>query len=64
MFGVTPGIFYNYEAANLCSKGYAIEENDKWTVITKLVERKRIYKPCRVSDYDYDVKSNGWVIAG
>jgi hypothetical protein len=22
----------------------------------------RYYKPCRVEDYNYDVKSDGWVI--
>jgi hypothetical protein len=63
MFGITPGTFDNFEAADITSKGYSMEEKVEWTVVKKVVNNNTFYRPCRVTDYDYNVKADGWVIA-
>jgi hypothetical protein len=62
MKGSYPYLFNSFEAADLTAKGYALEEGVDWTVIRKKTT-KMVYKPCRVSEYDYDTKAEGWVIA-
>ena len=63
MKGSYPYLFNSFEAADLTAKGYALEEGVDWTVIRNIVNNKKVYSPCRVSDYNYDVKAEGWVIA-
>jgi len=63
MFGVTPEIFDKFEAADLASKAFQLEENVPWTVVRITINNSKFYRPCRVDDYNYDVKADGWVIA-
>ena len=50
MFGATPGIYDNPLAAYIVSKGYEVEENNKWLVVKKVVDGRTYYRPCRKSD--------------
>jgi hypothetical protein len=63
MMWSNPAVFNKFEAADTVAKGYSIEEGVDWTVVRKTINEKQFYRPCRVFDYNYDVKAEGWVIA-
>jgi hypothetical protein len=57
-------VFENKDAAELVVKAYNIEDIDYiWTLLEQRVNGKPFYKPCRVKDYSYRVKADGWVIS-
>ena len=64
MFMSYPAVFRKKEVAEEVSRAYQIEEGIDWTVLEKSDEFGGVwYVPCRVKDYDYDVKVKGWVIS-
>jgi len=58
------GVFVNKEAAELVVKACNIEDDDYiWTLLEQKINGKPFYKPCRVKDYNYGMKAEGWVIS-
>ena len=58
-----PEIFKDIDAAKFVRRGYDIEEDVPWTILEMKINNTMFYKPCRVSDYTYEVKAEGWVIS-
>ncbi len=62
MFNSFPAVFKNKKAAQKAADAFSIETKEQWTILCKMVENKKWYKPCQVKDYNYKVKSDGWFI--
>jgi hypothetical protein len=63
MNGSNRCIYKTFDFANIIAEGCTVEEGVEWTVIRNIIDNEKVYSVCRVSEYDYDTKAEGWVIA-
>lgn len=67
MFASSPGSFKNFEACVQVAKGYSMEENIPWAVVTKTIDDENdiyiYYRACRQEDL-YQAFEDGWKVVG
>lgn len=56
MFGATPGLFLNLEAACMARGAYEKEESTTWIVMKKVCANGLIFLPVRESDVKYAIE--------
>jgi len=61
MFGATPGLFKNREAAILAAKAFSLEEKTEWVVVKKKPDHHKFtyFRPCEATDVEH-AEEEGW----